>query len=41
MPSKHQKQNADQVIAKLFEIAEGKMKDDHDKEVLKGLKKLI
>jgi hypothetical protein len=41
MPSKHEKENADLMISTLFSIAESKMKDDHDKQVLEGLRKLI
>lgn len=39
-----QRQNKDvisSVIGKLFEIASSKMKDDHDKKVLEGLRKYV
>lgn len=41
MPQKHQKENVTAVINKLFEVAGSKMKDEHDKEVLVGLRKLV
>ena len=41
MPSKHEKDNVSAAISKLFEIASSKMKDDHDKKVLEGLRKLV
>lgn len=31
MPARHQKENIQLTIAKLFDIASAKMKDDHDK----------
>ena len=37
MPGRQQKENAQAAVAKLFEIAASKMKDDHDKAVLEGL----
>lgn len=41
MPFKHHKENVNAVIAKLFDIAGGKLKDDHDKAVVEGLKKYV
>ena len=41
MPNRHAKDSSAAVIEKLFEIASSKMKDDHDKAVLEGLKKYI
>lgn len=41
MPFKHHKDNVNAVVAKLFEAAASKMKDDHDKAVLAGLHKFV
>ena len=41
MPFKHHRDNVNQVIGKLFEIAASKMKDDSDKAVLAGLHKFL
>ena len=41
MPNRHVKENVNAVIAKLFEVAGSKMKDDEDKAVLEGLKKYV
>ena len=41
MPSRHVKSNVALVVDKLFEIASSKMKDDHDKAVLEGLKSYV
>lgn len=41
MPFKHHKDNVNAVISKLFEIAGSKLKDDHDKAVVDGLKKYV
>ena len=41
MPNKNSKETIRAVVDKLFEVASSKMKDDHDKAVLEGLKKYI
>lgn len=41
MPFKQHKDTVNAVIQKLFEVAGGKMKDDHDKAVIEGLKKYV
>jgi hypothetical protein len=41
MPNRHVKDNVNAVVAKLFEVAGSKMKDDADKAVLEGLKKYV
>lgn len=41
MPQKNEKENIQKVIHKLFEIAEEKIKDDKDKEVIQGLQQLV
>ena len=41
MPAKNNKANVDAVLAKLFEIAGSKMKDEADKAVLEGLQKYV
>ena len=41
MPQKHKKENVSAAISKLFEIAKAKMKDDTDKAVVEGLRKLV
>lgn len=41
MPFKHHKENVNAVISKLFDIAGGKLKDDHDKAVVEGLKQYV
>ncbi|CDW81063.1 UNKNOWN [Stylonychia lemnae] len=41
MPARHVKDNINAVVAKLFEVAASKMKDDADKAVLQGLKKYV
>ena len=41
MPQRHVKENITSVVNKLFEVASSKMKDDHDKAVLEGLKKYV
>jgi hypothetical protein len=38
MPEKHKKEHITATISKLFEIASSKMKDEHDKSVLTGLR---
>ena len=37
MPFKNHRDNINAVVAKLFDIAASKVKDDHDKAVLAGL----
>lgn len=41
MPEKHKKEHIRAVVDKLFDIAGSKMKDEHDKNVLIGLKQLV
>jgi mitochondrial cardiolipin hydrolase len=41
MPNRQNKATIQGVVDKLFEVAGAKMKDDHDKAVLEGLKKYI
>ena len=41
MPFKQHKDTVNAVIQKLFDVAGGKMKDDHDKAVIEGLKKYV
>lgn len=41
MANKNNRGNIQSVVNKLFEIAGAKMKDDHDKAVLEGLKKYV
>jgi len=41
MPSKHLKENIESTVSKLFDIASAKMKDEHDKAILEGLRKLV
>ena len=41
MPQRNNKDVINQIINKLFDVAADKMKDDHDKAVLDGLKKYV
>jgi len=41
MPARNNKANVDSVIAKLFEIAGSKMKDESDRAILEGLQKYV
>lgn len=41
MPNRFQKPAIQGVVDKLFEVASSKMKDDHDKAVLEGLRKYV
>ena len=41
MPQRNNKDVINQVISKLFDVAGEKMKDDHDKAVLKNLKQFV
>lgn len=41
MPNRTNKDNITAVLNKLFEVAGGKMKDEHDKKVLEGLRKYV
>ena len=41
MPQRNNKDVINQVMSKLFDIAGEKMKDEHDKAVLEGLKKFV
>ena len=41
MQGRHQKENVNDILNKIFEIAGSKMKDEHDKSVLQGLQKYV
>jgi phosphatidylserine/phosphatidylglycerophosphate/cardiolipin synthase-like enzyme len=41
MPQRNNKDVVSSIVAKLFEVASSKMKDDHDKEVLEGLRQYV
>lgn len=41
MPQRNNKEVINSIVSKLFDIAGSKMKDDHDKAVLEGLRKYV
>ena len=41
MPQRNNKDVIGSIVSKLFDIADAKMKDEHDKEVLAGLRKYV